>query len=77
MGIESARAAIDQALTQALVGEAAEVSPTEHDLSAMELSEIANEQMAQRDAMAKHDISFVMESREDDGSLLFRPSSSL
>lgn len=77
MSIESARAAINEALTKALEGESAEVSPTEHGVSASELSGIANEEMAKRDAMAKHDISFVMETREDDGSLLFRPSPSL
>ena len=74
MTIESARAAIDRALTKALEGEPAEVSPIEHGISASELSKLADEQMALRDATAKLDISFVTESHEDDGSLLFRPS---
>jgi hypothetical protein len=76
MTIESARAAVDNALTKALEGETAEVSPIEHGISASELSKIADEQMARRDATAKLDISFVAESREGDGPLLFRPSSS-
>jgi len=73
MSIETARAAIDAALTKALEGETTGVSPAEHGISASELSEIANEQVAKRDAVAEHDISFVTESREEDGSLLFRP----
>jgi hypothetical protein len=74
MAIESARAAIDKALTKALEGETAEVSPIQHGVSASELSDIADQQMAIRDAAAKLDITFVAESREDDGTLLFRPS---
>jgi len=74
MTIESARASVDEALTKALEGETVEVSPSEHGISASELSRIADEQMARRDATAKLDFSFVTESREDDGSLVFRPS---
>ena len=73
MSIESARAAINAALTRALEGETAKVSPAEHGVSASDLSEIANEEVTKRDAVAKHDINFVTESREEDGSLLFRP----
>ena len=73
MTIESARTAIDEALTKALEGEPAEVSPAEHGVSASELSKIAKEQMARRDALAEHEIAFVAESQEDDGRLVFRP----
>lgn len=75
MTIESARTAIDAALTKALTGEVAEVSPAEHGVSASELSEIAHQQMARRDALAKHEIAFVTESAEDDGRVVFRPLS--
>ena len=64
-------------MTKALEGETAEVSPGDHGVSAAELSAIANEQMARRNAAAKLDIDFVTELREDDGSLLFRPSRGL
>jgi len=74
MSIESARAAIDEALTKALKGDTVDVSPADHGVSALELSAIANEQMTERDLLAKHDINFVTESREEDGTLVFRPS---
>lgn len=73
MSIETARTAIDEAITKALEGQEAEVSPADHDVSASELSEIANEQMARRDASARHEIAFVSESRQDDGRVVFRP----
>jgi len=73
MSIESARAAINAALTRALGGETTKVSPAEHGVSPSDLSEIANEEVTKRDAAAKYDIDFVTESREEDGSLLFRP----
>jgi hypothetical protein len=77
MSIESARAAIDEALTKALEGETAEVSPGDHGVSPAELSEIAGEQMAKRNAAGKLDIDFVTELREADGGVLFRPSRGL
>jgi hypothetical protein len=75
MSNESARTAIDEALTKALEGEEAEVSPAEHGVTAAELSEIAHQQMALRDANAKLGINYVSESQEDDGRLVFRPLS--
>lgn len=76
MSTESARAAVGEALTKALAGETTRVSPTEHGVSAAELAEIANEQRSERDAAARHEISFVTESREEDGTIVFRPSTS-
>jgi hypothetical protein len=74
MTVESARAAIEEALTQALKGETAEVSPAEHGVSAAELSDIADKAMAERDLDGKLDIRYVTESREDDGTLMFHPA---
>jgi hypothetical protein len=73
MTIESARAAVEEALTNALKGEATVVSPTEHGISAAELSEIANEEMARRTAVAKLDVDYVTESQDEDGTVEFRP----
>jgi hypothetical protein len=66
MSKDTARAAINQALDRALDDELLEVSPTEHEISTVELSDLADEEMEKRG------LTFATEWQEN-GSLVFAP----